>query len=133
MPAAVTPANRVDAVPGSLSQWALIRRRFGRHRFAVASLYLLAVLYLFAVLAEFLAPYSQQWRDLSHAYCPPQLPRFSFAHGFHVPAMQRYVDPLTFKKTYLEDTSRTVELGFFVKGAPYRLWGLIPWDRHFFG
>jgi peptide/nickel transport system permease protein len=133
MSAVATPAGRVAAPPGTLSQWALIRRRFARHRFAVASLYLLSVLYLFAVFAEFLAPYTRDWRDLAHAYCPPQLPRFSFRHGFYVPAMQRYVDPLTFKKTYLEDPARIVGLGFFVQGEPYRFWGLFGWDRHFFG
>jgi peptide/nickel transport system permease protein len=133
MSAVATPANRAEAPPGSLSPWALIRRRFVRHRFAVAALYLLVVLYGLAVFAEFLAPYTRQWRDLTHAYCPPQLPRFSFAGGFYVPAMRRYVDPLTFKKTYLEDPARRVALGFFVKGEPYRFWGLFAWDRHFFG
>jgi peptide/nickel transport system permease protein len=119
--------------PGSLSQWALIRRRFLQHRLAVASFFLLAVLYALAVGAEFFAPHSQQWRDLSHAYCPPQLPRFSFAHGVHVPAMQQFKDPLTGTKTYLEDPTRPVRLGFFVRGEPYELWGLVPLDRHFFG
>jgi len=47
--------------------------------------------------------------------------------------MRSHVDPLTFKRTYLEDPARVTSLGFFVKGASYRLVGLIPWDRHFFG
>ena len=122
-----------DVEPGLLSPWALIRRRFAQHRLAVVSLFLLAVLYTLALGVEFFAPYSRQWRDLSHAYCPPQLPRFSLMHGFHVPAMQRLVDPLTFKKSYLEDTTHVIELGFFVKGEPYAFWGLFTWDRHFFG
>lgn len=118
--------------PGALSQWALIWRRFAKHHLAVASLFLLAVLYALAAGAEFFAPYSRQWRDLTHAYCPPQLPRFSFHEGFYVPAMRSSVDPLTFKKTYLEDT-RLVALGFFVRGEPYRFLGVIPTERHFFG
>ncbi len=133
MPVAAPPAHRAEASPGSLSQWALIRRRFVKHRFAVAALYLLAVLYGLAVFAEFLAPYPREWRDLSHAYCPPQLPRFSGADGLFVPAMRRVIDPLTFKKSYLEDETRRVQLGFFVKGEPYLFWGLLPLDRHFFG
>ncbi len=119
--------------PGSLSQWALIRRRFVQHRLAVGSLYLLGVLYALAAGAEFFAPYSRQWRDLSHAYCPPQLPQFSPSRGFYVPAMRSQVDPLTFKRSYLEDSARAVALGFFVQGEPYRLFGVIPWDRHLFG
>jgi peptide/nickel transport system permease protein len=133
MSAVATPASRVDVSPGNLSQWALIRRRFGRHRLAVAALFLLSVLYVLAVFAEFMAPYTRQWRDLSHAYCPPQLPRFSPRRGFYVPVMQRQVDPLTFKKTYVEDGTRLVELGFFVPGESYRFWGLVTWNRHLFG
>lgn len=119
--------------PGTLSQWALIRRRFLHHRLAVASLFLLAVLYVLAAGAEFFAPYSRQWRDDSHAYCPPQLPRFSFRDGLHVPTMRVAVDPLTFKKTYLEDPSSVIRLGFFVRGESYRFWDILPMQRHFFG
>lgn len=134
--AAETPAQAPlppAAEPGSLSQWALIRRRFAQHRLAVASLYLLAVLYVLAAGAEFFAPYPPRWRDLSHAFCPPQLPRFSLQDGLHVFAPQLHVDPLTFRKAYTEDRTRVVKLGFFVRGEPYLLWGAIPGDRHFFG
>ncbi|HEX2853690.1 MAG TPA: ABC transporter permease [Opitutaceae bacterium] len=126
-------ASAISAEPGSLSQWALIRRRFRQHRLAVASLYMLAVLYALALGAEFFAPYTQEWRDLPRKYCPPQLPRFSPAHGFYVPAMTAFEDRLTWKKTYVEDPGRIVKLGFFVVGEPYELWGLIPMRRHFFG
>ncbi len=128
-----TPASTNDGSAGTLSPWALIGRRFAHHRLAVASLYLLAVLYALALGAEFFAPYPRQWRDLTRAYCPPQLPQFSLRHGLHVPAMRAFVDPLTFKKSYIEDEGAPVKLGFFVKGAPYVFWGLLTWDRHFFG
>lgn len=131
-PALASPTPAVE--PGSLSQWALIRRRFLRHRLAVASLFLLLVLYTLAAGAEFFAPYSLQWRNVStKKYCPPQLPRFSLSHGFHVLGMRMTEDPLTRKQTYLEDASQVIPLGFFVRGEAYKLWGLIPGDRHFFG
>lgn len=134
-PAVSSGAAKVaDEVPiGALSQWALIRRRFVKHRIAVASLFLLAVLYSLAFFAEFFAPYSRQWRDLGHVYAPPQLPRFSVEHGLYVPAMIPNKDPLTFHTSYLEDPQRPLRLGFFVKGEPYRFWGLVSWDRRFFG
>lgn len=116
-----------------LSPWALVRLRFGRHRLAMASLYLLGVLYLLAAFAEFFAPYPRAWRNLARAYCPPQLPRVSWTDGLYVPAMRQHTDPLTFQKTYLEDLSHPIRLGFFVTGQPYRLWGLIPAQRHFLG
>lgn len=127
----LAPARVVE--PGSLSQWALIGRRFRRHRLAVASLFLLGVLYVLAIGAEFFAPYTPHWRDLDHRNCPPQLPRFSWQHGLHVRAMTVSVDPLTFKRTYLEDPGRVIPVGFFVRGEPYRAWGLIPAERRFFG
>jgi peptide/nickel transport system permease protein len=136
MAAAETPSLAAPvsaAKPGALSPWALLWRRFVPHRVAVAALHVIAVLYLLAAGAEFFAPHPQDWRDLSHAHCPPQLPRFSWHDGWYVPAMRPAVDPLTFKRTYLEDPDTRVRLGFFVRGAPYRLWGLLPADRHFFG
>ena len=118
---------------GTLSPWELFGRRFVRHRLAVASIFLLAVLYVMAIGAEFFAPYSRQWRDLSHTHCPPQLPRFSWRDGLHVPAMRVTVDPLTFKKTYHEDPAEVIALGFGVRGESYRLWRILPAERHFFG
>ena len=102
VPRSAAPAEAA----GALSHWGLIRRRFFRHKLAVGSLYVLGVLSTLAAGAEFFAPYTRQWRDLSHAYCPPQWPRFSLAHGWHVPAMRSHVDPLTFKRSYREDTPR---------------------------
>jgi peptide/nickel transport system permease protein len=127
------PASIPDGLIDTLSQWALIRRRFARHRLAVASLYLLAVLYALALAAEFFAPQPRQWRDLTMAYCPPQLPQYSWSHGLHVPAMRVGVDPMTFQRSYIEAEGSAVELGFFVKGEPYVFWGLFSCDRHFFG
>lgn len=47
--------------------------------------------------------------------------------------MKRHVDPITLKRYYIEDPDEVLPLGFFVRGTPYRLWGLIPMDRHFLG
>src|SRR5690606_25561682 len=107
-----------DVGAAALSPWGLIRRRFRRHRLALVSLYLLAVIYTMAAGAEFFAPYTRHWRDREHAYAPPQLPRISWSDGLYVPAMTRLVDPVTFRKSYVEDADRRVRLGFFVKGEP---------------
>ena len=122
-----------EAEEGSLSQWQLIRLRLQKHKLAVVSLYLLVVLYTMALFAEFLAPYTQSWRNLSYAYCPPTTPAVSLEHGFYTHALKLQVDPITLRKYYIEDRDDVFPLGFFVKGTPYRLFGLIPMDRHFFG
>jgi peptide/nickel transport system permease protein len=127
------PVRDDAAAAHSLSQWQLIRRRFAKHRLAVAALWLLAAMYLIAVFADFVAPYPSMWRDLPHAYCLPQPPRWSPSGGLHVYAPRVIVDPVTFRRSYVEDANRIVPLGFLVKGVPYKLWGLIPWDRHLFG
>lgn len=117
----------------TLSQWQLIRRRFARHHLALACLHLLIVIYVLALFVEVFAPYTKEWRDLDHIYCPPQKIQFSFSHGLHTYAVKRHVDPITFRKSYVVDQSDIVPLRFFVKGEPYKLWGLFRWDRHFLG
>lgn len=118
----------------TLSQWQMIRRRFRKHRLAVIAMFLLAAVYSLAVFAEFFAPYSTRWKSHAYSYCPPQVPRINFTDGLHIYAVKKQVDQISFKNTYVEDSGDTVPLGFFVKGEqPYKLWGLIPWDRHFFG
>ena len=115
------------------TQWQLIRRQFAKHRLAVASGYLLLVLYIVAACVEVFSPFTAGWKDLQHLYAPPQLPRWSPTQGFYVYAVDRHVDPITFRSTYIEDRDHVIPLSFFVKGDPYDLWELIPWDRHFFG
>ena len=117
----------------ALSQWQLIRLRFSRHRLAKVSLYVLIVFYLVAFMAEFFAPYPKNWKDFDFSFCPPQIPQFSFSHGFHTAALKLQTDPVTLRKFYTPDMETVTSLRFFVRGEPYRIWGLLPWDRHFLG
>ena len=121
-----------EAAKATLSQWQLIRLRFAKHRLAVIGLHLLVVLYLVAAFAEFVAPYSRGFSDVAKIYCPPQLPRLDRAHGLHARAVARQIDPVSLQNYYTQ-ASETVPLGFFVRGEPYKLWGLIPARRHLIG
>ncbi|MGH8902045.1 MAG: ABC transporter permease [Egibacteraceae bacterium] len=60
------------------SQWQLFRRRFVRHRIAIASLALLVVICGAALLAPLLAPYGFDEQDLANRTLPPTL------YGGHV-------------------------------------------------
>ncbi len=113
-------------VQATLSQWELIRLRFQRHTLAVFCLHFLALLYAMAIFAEFIAPHSSQWKDLRYIYAPPQIPRFSLAHGLHVIPIERRIDPVTLRSFYTERRDAVTPLGFFVRGEETRLWGLIP-------
>ena len=123
------------AAAATLSQWQLIRRRFAKHRLAMAGMYVLIALYTVAAFVEFFAPNvpNPRLKDLEHVYCPPQLPRLSWSDGLHVYAMRQQIDEITMRKVYVEDRQDVVPLGFFVRGPSYKLWGLIPWDRHLVG
>ena len=131
-----SPARRqAETTPGIApqSQWQLIRRRFARHRLAVAGLMLLLVMYTIAVFAGFFAPYAAETKNLDAIYAPPQPLRLDLQHGLHVRPMRMHVDPVTFRTSYREDAGQIVPLGFFVRGDRYHLLGLIPTDVHFFG
>ncbi|MBI4977276.1 MAG: ABC transporter permease [Spirochaetes bacterium] len=114
------------------SQWQLTVRRFSKHRIAVLTLWMLIILYGIALFSEFFAPYSSEWNDVERSYAPPQMVRWDIATGFYTRAVVKRVDEVTFRQGYVEDSSVVIPLGFFVKGEAYKLWGLIPADRHFF-
>lgn len=133
---AVNMSNQTQQQPldrSTLSQWQLIRLRFLQHRLAVVSLFVLLGLYLVAFLAELFAPHGTHWKSVDHLYCPPQTVRFSISDGLHVLAMERMVDRETLRNYYLEKDDVKVPLRFFARGEPYRLWDILPWDRHLIG
>lgn len=130
-PAATTPNPKSDLA--TLGQWQLIGLNFAKHRLAVWSTYLLILLYLTAVFAEVVAPSLPGHGDLAHQYCPPQLPRWNWEHGLHVRAMDQRLDPVSLRRTYVEDANKAIPIGLFVRGDAYQFWGLIPWDRHLIG
>jgi peptide/nickel transport system permease protein len=117
----------------NLSQWRLIIRRFRRHRLAVIGLHLLTFLYLMALVAEFVAPYTQEYRNLAHAYQPPQLPRFNLVNGLYAQRLKQVIDPVTLKRDYVRIEDQPIPLGFWVHGDPVHLLGLFPIERRLFG
>lgn len=117
----------------TLSQWQLIRLRFSKHRLAVFSLRLLVCLYIIAIGAPFFAPYDQETKDLDYAYCPPQMPRWSFEDGWYTYAVYQDTDPVTLKNQYTVDRDTRIPLGFLVKGDSYTILGNWSSARHFFG
>lgn len=120
------------------SQWQLIRWRFFKHKAAVISLVILGFLYFGAFFAEFVAPYNPYDIRASQTLAPPQRIHFIDPDGhFHwnpfVYPLIKKMDPVTLEITYKEDTSRPLTLRLFVKGTPYKMWGVIPGDLHLFG
>ena len=117
------------------SPWQLFVRQFRRSQIAVLGACLLAVLYLMAIFAPFVAPYPQEQMDRQRFYHPPQRLRWVEPTGtFHPwPFVHptRLVDTANFG--YQEDRAHIQPLRLFVRGAPYRLFGVLPARRHLFG
>ncbi len=118
------------------SQWRLMWWRFLDHRLAVVSMVVVGLLYFIAIFCEFFAPAAPNIRNATRSFAPPQ--RIHIIHEgrlrrpFVYPQIQN-VNPETLARTYSQDTSKPQSIHFLVKGAPYRLWRLIPMDRHLFG
>ncbi|MDO1583331.1 ABC transporter permease [Rhizobium oryzicola] len=117
---------------------ALVWRRFRRSLTGMMGLILVALLVLMAVFADFFAPMNPV--ETHESFSPPQAISFrdkdgnvTFRPRVYATAETGELDPVTFQPVVGPDFDHPRLLGFFVKGAEYRLFGLIPTDRHFFG
>ena len=120
------------------SQWQLARWRFFKHKMAVIALVILAAYYLVALFAEFVAPYDPHNFDKDLVLAPPQLPKFVDDDGRFrlrpfVYKMEKAIDPATWQISYTEVRSVRYPIHLLVRGAPYKMWGLIAGDLHLFG
>ena len=109
--------------------------RFRRHRLAVVSLFVVALFYVAAVFADFLAVADPHATDARRSFVPPQgIALFDGgALRPNVSGLKGVRDPRTFKLVYTPDPARKLPVVFFAHGYPYNLFGLIPTDRHLLG
>ena len=122
----------------SASQWHLMRAKFGKHKLAMVSLYLLALFYVVAILADFIAPYDPQERSRQHIFAPPSQIHFfapdgSFVGPFVFDSRTR-VNAETFKYDLIvaDDTDMN-PIVLFPETDPYLLMGIIPMSVKLFG
>ncbi|MDR0644255.1 MAG: dipeptide/oligopeptide/nickel ABC transporter permease/ATP-binding protein [Treponema sp.] len=98
-----------------------------RRRLGMASFILLVILYLLMLFAEFIAPYSPATSFADKTYHPPNM-RFT---GGRVQAQKaQVINAITWK--YARVRGDYAPVRFFARGQPYKLWGLIPMERHLF-
>jgi peptide/nickel transport system permease protein len=133
VPLAPLPEEEEEETRVSQSPRQLAWRQLRKNRFAMTGGLVLCILYILALFAEFLAPYpvNVQQRDLF--FHPPTLPSFHDAQGRftlrpHISLMKRGAN-----QVLVEDPSSLIPLRFFVRGYPYRLFGILPLDIHLFG
>jgi peptide/nickel transport system permease protein len=114
--------------------WHAFWREFRRSPPAIAGAVALGALYLLAAFAPFVAPYGQASADRQRFFHPPHRVHWLDARGRpawpHVRGT-RLVDPRRF--VYREDPLQPLPIRWLVRGEPYRLFGVLPADRHLFG
>lgn len=133
----VATAGASAAIAG---QWTLTLWKFRRQKVAMASLVVVLLLYLVAVLAEFLAPYGVDMTRPQYTYAPPQGISL-FVRGEdggwqflpHASGYKITVDQEAMRRTFEVDPEKIVPIGFFVTGESYRFWGLFESNLHLIG
>jgi len=111
-------------------------RKLKRHKLAIWSLFVLALLYLSAIFAGFLAPYHFDNENRTLSYCPPTKIHFFTSRG-------RLTWPFVYKvhykfdqfynRVYSQDEEKKYPLKFFVRGDKYSILGLFKTNLHLFG
>ena len=112
-------------------------KKIYKDKFALASLVILAVLYLVILLADFIAPYSNHYSNRDLSYAPPSIVYSIDENGhFSRPYTYNYIrvfEPSLMQTIYKQDRSKKHYIKFFVKGEKYKFLGLIPGNIHLFG
>lgn len=118
------------------SQWRLVWRRFRKHRLAMVGSVVVGLIYVVVVFAEFLAPATSSAQKEQYAYAPPQRLHYHSQEdgfGLYVYGFDAQRDPETYELTFRVNESKRIPVGLLVRGDEYKLWGLIPMDRHLIG
>lgn len=124
----------------SMSPQKLAWRELRKNRLAVIGLWTLIVLYTIALFAPFIAPYNPTDPNpggQSKGFHSPMRLRFRAADGsfqlrpFVYQTQRTYDENRNISDLPVASQPRTAE--WFVRGASYRLFGLIPTDIHLFG
>lgn len=120
------------------SQWQLMWWRFQQHKPALISVVVLILAYLIAIFAEMVAPHDPNRFSAKWVLSPPMRVHFIDTEGnFHwrpfVYGLQSERDMTTLAMVVVPDETQRYPLQFFVRGDPYKFWGLFTWDRHLIG
>jgi peptide/nickel transport system permease protein len=134
--AGLEPATAEKAKLLSVRQ--LAWRKFKRNKLALFGMWTLALMYLLAALAGFVAPYGDRETHSAFPRTPPTGIHFFDADGnFHlqpfVYGLQRTMDRQTFKPVLTVNPEERYPIRLFVEGETYSLLGLFRSNIHLFG
>src|ERR671919_82010 len=117
------------------SQWKLVWWRFRKHRLAVVGTVIVILIYLIALFAEFVAPFTPDAFDADYTYAPPQRLHFfdEDGLGLYVYGYSTKLNEETLVRTFEVDESKKVPVRLFAHGNTYKMWGLFETDLHLLG
>lgn len=130
-PAAKAP-NPPQEEHRGLSTNQKVLRRFLKHRMAVVSMAILAVLYGLMIFAGFIAPYGEATDNPDRSFLPPTS-IYRDSGGLYVRQVRVDIDPVSLEEVTTVDYAKKYRLSFFTQGDEYKLFGLIPSKLHLFG
>lgn len=124
-----------------LGPWALIWRKFKRHRIAYASLWVVGFIYLMTLVGEFITTTDINETNVRAPFAPPMGIGFFIDSEdgsgteflLHANGLKLELNREEMRRTFVEDPDKIIPLGFFVTGYPYKLLGVFPTNRHLFG
>ena len=141
-PETVSPRAADAEIESSVSvasQWQLMWWKFRKHRAAMAGGVVTLIIYVIAIFVEFLSPSSPGVIRADYTWAPPQQLHFfrqtengmrwdPYVNGYRVE-----IDPEALRRTFVIDEEQIVDVGFFVRGETYKMWGLWESDLHLIG
>ena len=116
-------------------QWRLFWLKFKKHKIALASLVVIAFMYLVALFAEFIAPFDPNATNARFTYAPPQGLSLFHDGSFmpHVDQLKMTLNTQSMRREFSADPAKPLAVGFFVPSSPYTLAGFIPMETKLFG
>jgi len=120
------------------THWQLMLWKFRKNRMALIAVGVLGIFLIISLFAEFIAPYKSGTRNINYLQGPPIKVHLLDDRGnfhFHpfIYEMVKNRDPVTFRVSYITDTSKQIPIRFFTRGETYRFWGLFESNFHLFG
>jgi peptide/nickel transport system permease protein len=134
--AAVPATTAAEEKVAVATQLQLTWWRFRKHKVAVASGVIVALFYIVALLADFLATINPHATDAARSYIPPlEIHWFDEDGSFrpHVFALKGKRDFKTFRLVYAPDPEDKRYLVLFGEGYAHDFLGLFPTSRHLIG
>ncbi len=113
---------------GDVSQWRLMWRRFKQSKLAVGGGIILLVMYAIALFAPFLSPNEPNQVDSDAANIQPS--KLTWNGGLAICGQSQKLNQETFTWEYTIDCNKPTAIQWFGHGHEYKMFGLIPTDRH---